>query len=245
MFGVHNARVPQQLRPTRDRLAFPLDGASLDEASVWIDRLAPHVGVMKVGLELFVSAGPAAVDRVLRARAACFLDLKLHDIPATMAGAARRAAGLGVRYLTVHASAGPRALSEVVRAVEGSETQVLAVTVLTSMDRSELAAIGHDRSLATLVVDLGRVARDAGIPGLVCSPEEVGALRAALGDEVELVVPGIRPFGTAAGDQKRIATPEQAIAAGADVLVVGRPIRDAADPIAAAVDVLAAIERAS
>jgi orotidine-5'-phosphate decarboxylase len=245
VFAVHNARVPTHSRPTRDRLAFPLDASSLEEASGWIDRLAPHVGVMKVGLELFIGAGPAAVDRVHRARAACFLDLKLHDIPATMAGAAKRAASLGVRYLTVHASAGPRALGEVVRATEGSETRVLAVTVLTSMDRAELAAVGHERSLAALVVDLGRLARDAGAHGLVCSPEEVSALRAALGEEIELVVPGIRPFGAAAGDQKRIATPEQAIAAGADVLVVGRPIREAADPIAAAVDVLAAIERAS
>jgi orotidine-5'-phosphate decarboxylase len=200
---------------------------------------------MKVGLELFVAAGPAAVDRVHRARAACFLDLKIHDIPATMAGAARRAAALGVRYLTVHASAGPRALSEVARAVEGTETRVLAVTVLTSVDASELAAIGYERSLSRLVVDLGRLSVEAGIPGLVCSPGEVAALREALGNEVELVVPGIRPFGTAVGDQKRIATPEQAIAAGADVLVVGRPIRDAASPVAAAVDVLAAIDRAS
>jgi orotidine-5'-phosphate decarboxylase len=245
VFPVHNPRVPPLVRPTRDRLAFPLDGSSLDEATVWIERLAPHVGVMKVGLELFVAAGPIAVDRVHRARAACFLDLKLHDIPATMAGAARRAASLGVRYLTVHASAGPRALAEVARAVAGTETRILAVTVLTSMDRAELAAIGHERPLPALVVELGRMARDAGAAGLVCSPEEVGALRTALGDEVELVVPGIRPFGSAAGDQKRVATPEQAIAAGADVLVVGRPIRDAADPIAAATDVLAAIDRAA
>jgi orotidine-5'-phosphate decarboxylase len=122
---------------------------------------------------------------------------------------------------------------------------VLAVTVLTSMDAGELTAVGHTRALGDLVVDLGRMARDAGVPGLVCSPEEVGSLRRALGSEIELVVPGIRPFGAAVGDQKRIATPEQAIAAGADVLVVGRPIRDAADPVAAAVDVLSAIERVS
>ncbi len=242
---MHNAPVSAHRRPTRDRLAFPLDGASLDEASAWIERLSPHVGVMKVGLELFVAAGPTAVERVQRGGAACFLDLKLHDIPATMAGAARRAASLGVRYLTVHASAGPRALAEVVRVVEGSETRVLAVTVLTSVDDAELAAIGQQGSLPGLVVQLGRMAHEAGVHGLVCSPNEVAALRASLGAAPEIVVPGIRPSDAAVGDQKRIATPSVAIAAGADVLVVGRPIRDASDPVAAALDLLSAIEKAS
>jgi orotidine-5'-phosphate decarboxylase len=230
---------PRKMAP-RDRLAFPLDGSDLDEATAWIERLAPHVGVMKVGLELFVSAGPAAVKRVHQNGAACFLDLKLHDIPATMAGAASRAAALGVRYLTVHASAGPVALCEVARAVAGSETRVLAVTVLTSFDDAQLAAIGHGESPSALAARLAKVAIGAGIPGLVCSPHEVAALR-ALNSAVELVVPGIRPEGSAAGDQKRIATPEAAVAAGADVLVVGRPIRDAADPIAAARSILAAL----
>jgi len=224
----------------RDRLAFPLDGADLDDATRWIELLAPHVGVMKVGLELFVAAGPSAVKRVEQHGAACFLDLKLHDIPATMAGAAARAAALGVRYLTVHASAGPIALREVARAVAGSQTRVLAVTVLTSLDAAQLEAVGHDESPSALAQRLANVAIHAGIPGLVCSPQEVGALR-AISSAVELVVPGIRPEGAAAGDQKRIATPEAAIAAGADVLVVGRPIRDAADPIAAAKSILASL----
>ena len=224
----------------RDRLAFPLDGSDLDEATLWMERLSPHVGVMKVGLELFVSAGPAAVKRVHQHGAACFLDLKLHDIPATMAGAAARAAALGVRYLTVHASAGPAALREVAKAVAGSETRVLAVTVLTSLDDAQLAAIGHAEPSRVLAERLAKVAIGAGIPGLVCSPLEVAALR-AINSAVELVVPGIRPEGSAAGDQKRIATPEAAVSAGADVLVVGRPIRDAADPIAAARGILAAL----
>lgn len=223
----------------RDRLAFPLDGSDLDEATRWMERLAPRVGVMKVGLELFVAAGPAAVKRVHQCGAACFLDLKLHDIPATMAGAAARAAALGVRYLTVHASAGPLALREVAKAVAGSETRVLAVTVLTSLDEAQLVAVGHGESPALLASRLAKVAIGAGIPGLVCSPHEVAALR-ALNAAVELVVPGIRPEGSAAGDQKRIATPAAAVAAGADVLVVGRPIRDAPDPLAACDAILAA-----
>lgn len=224
----------------RDRLAFPLDGSDLDAATVWMERLAPRVGVMKVGLELFVAGGPAAVKRVHQHGAACFLDLKLHDIPATMAGAAARAAALGVRYLTVHASAGPIALRETVKAVAGSETRILAVTVLTSLDEAQLTVVGHTQTPSALATRLAEVALGAGVPGLVCSPHEVATLR-ALSSAVELVVPGIRPAGSAAGDQKRIATPEAAVADGADVLVVGRPIRDAADPLAAADAILAAL----
>lgn len=226
----------------RERLAFPLDGADLDEATRWMERLAPRIGVMKVGLELFVAGGPAAVKRVHESGAACFLDLKLHDIPATMAGAAARAAELGVRYLTIHASAGPSALRETVKAVAGSETRLLAVTVLTSLDEAQLTAVGHAESPGRLAERLAKMAIGAGVPGLVCSPHEVAALR-GLSSAVELVVPGIRPAGAAAGDQKRVATPEVAVAAGADVLVVGRPIRDAADPLAAADAILAALER--
>ena len=231
-------------RSARDRLVFPLDGSDLDEAARWIDRLAPHVGVMKVGLELFVAAGPAAVKRVEQSGAACFLDLKLHDIPATMGGAAARAASLGVRYVTVHASAGPRALKEVAKAVAASDTHVLAVTVLTSMDDAELAIVGHAESAGVLAERLARVAIDAGIHGLVCSAHEVARLR-ALGASIELVVPGIRPAGSDVGDQKRVATPEQALVSGADVLVVGRPIRDAADPIAVARAIVRTIESTS
>ncbi len=224
----------------RDRLAFPLDGADLDEATRWMEKLASRVGVMKVGLELFVAAGPAAVKRVHQHGAACFLDLKLHDIPATMAGAAARAAELGVRYLTVHASAGPTALREVVKAVAGSQTRVLAVTVLTSLDTQELSAVGHADAPSALAERLAKVAIGAGVAGLVCSPHEVARLR-ALNSAIELVVPGIRPEGSAVGDQKRVATPAAAIADGADVLVVGRPIRDSVDPLAAADAILAAL----
>ncbi|MBX7194033.1 MAG: orotidine-5'-phosphate decarboxylase [Sandaracinaceae bacterium] len=219
--------------PARDRLVFPLDVKELAEARTWIDRLAAHVGVFKVGLELFVSAGPDAVRAVHDRGARCFLDLKLHDIPATMAGATERAVAQGVAFLTVHASAGPRALRTVQDLAAGSRTQLLAVTVLTSFDAPELAAIGLDAP-ASAAARLAHVAVEAGVRGLVCSPEEASALRTIVGPGGVLMVPGVRPSGADRGDQRRVATPSSAIGAGADYLVVGRPIREAADPRAAA-----------
>lgn len=224
----------------RERLAFALDVPSAESAATWLDTLAPTVGLFKVGLELFTACGPDVV-RLVTARAACFLDLKLHDIPATMAGAARSAAGLGVRYLTVHASAGPAALEATLEALEGSSTQLLAVTVLTSIDSSELNACGVEAEPQDQVLRLASMATRVGIGGFVCSPGEAGALRRRFPKSV-LVTPGIRPEGTDRGDQRRAATPSVALEAGADVLVVGRPIRLAKDPIAAAASILATIE---
>lgn len=218
----------------RDRIVFPLDVSSLDEAQDWLVRLGTHVGVYKVGLELFTAVGPAAVEAVHDAGAGCFLDLKLHDIPATVASAVRSAASLGVRYLTLHASAGPAALAAAVEAAHDTGTQLLAVTVLTSFDQEELDAIGLAGAPAEAVSRLARVAHDSGVDGFVCSPREVAALREQLGMEATLVVPGVRPKGTATGDQRRTATPAEARAAGADLLVIGRPIRLADDPVAAA-----------
>lgn len=225
----------------RDRLVFPLDVADLAEARAWVSRMRGEVGVFKVGLELFTAVGPDAVKVVHEAGGRCFLDLKLHDIPATMAGAVRSAIALGVEWLTVHASAGPAAMRAVSEAASGSETTLLGVTVLTSMDGSELAAIGVEGAPADAVERLARMATQSGLSGLVCSPHECARLRAALGASVRLVVPGIRPAGAALGDQKRASTPASAIRDGADLLVVGRPIRDAADPIAAARSVVAEI----
>jgi orotidine-5'-phosphate decarboxylase len=224
----------------RDRLVFPLDVPDLASAQGWIDRLAGEVGVFKVGLELFVAAGPEAVRAVHAVGARCFLDLKVHDIPATMAAATARAVAADVAFLTVHAAAGPSALRAVAEIARGSATQLLAVTVLTSLDDAELAAIGLAAPEPT-ARRLARVARDAGVRGLVCSPHEVAALREELGPEGVLMVPGIRPGGSSHGDQKRTATPEEAMRAGADYLVVGRPIREASDPVAAARSVVAAI----
>lgn len=223
---------------------FPLDVDSLDDERAWIARLASEVGVFKVGLELFTAVGPDAVRAVHDAGARCFLDLKLHDIPATMAGAVRSAAALGVDYLTIHTSAGPSAMRACAEAASGSKTKLLGVTVLTSMDASELAAIGVQGTPAEAVERLARMAASNGLAGLVCSPEECARLRSALGAQVELVVPGIRPAGAALGDQKRAATPETAIREGADMLVVGRPIRNAEDPVLAARAIVAEIDRA-
>ena len=198
-------------------------------------RLAPRIGLLKLGLELFSAAGPAGFARIA-AQAPVFLDLKLHDIPNTVAAAVTALLPLRPAMLTVHAAGGPAMIAAARRAAEaGPERPILlAVTVLTSMDEAELAATGVPGGVAPQVLRLARMALDAGADGLVCSPLEVAALRGALGAEPFLVVPGIRPAGHDAGDQARIATPHEAVAAGADWLVIGRPITRAADPVAAA-----------
>ena len=192
-------------------------------------RLAGHVGLFKVGLELFVAHGRAAVDAIRKFELPVFLDLKLHDIPQTVERAARGVAELGVDYLTVHASGG----SEMIRAARRAlpRTKLLAVTALTSLGPDDLDAVGLARDA---VPRLARLAVAAGADGVVCAPQEVSALRASLGPELLLVVPGIRPAGAAPDDQRRTATPAEAIRAGASILVIGRPLRDASDPAAAA-----------
>ncbi len=230
----------------RRRLAFPLDFPSATEARAGAARVASAVGVLKVGLELFVREGPAAVGIGADLGLDVFLDLKLHDIPETVERAVRSASALGVRYLTVHAAGGRAMLSRA--AIAASEAPrpltLLAVTVLTSLDADDLAAQGIGETPAEHVLRVARLAWDAGIRGFVSSAAEAAALRRALGPEAFLVTPGIRPSSTIAGDQKRIATPTQAIADGADLLVVGRPIRDAADPLDAARAVVAEIQGA-
>jgi orotidine-5'-phosphate decarboxylase len=223
---------------------FPLDVPDLGTASAWVDRLAASVGVFKVGLQLFTAEGPAAVRRVHERGGACFLDLKLHDIPATVASAVTSAAGLGVRYLTVHAANGPRALEAAAAAARPTGTRLLAVTVLTSLGPDELRAVGLEGSPEAAALRLARLARDAGIDGFVTSPHECATLRRELGGDALLVVPGVRPQGSAPDDQRRAATPGEATRAGADLLVVGRPIRGAQDPVAAAQAIAAEIASA-
>ena len=232
----------------RQRLAFPLDYPDLAAARCGAELVRASAGVLKVGLELFVREGPAAV--ALGGQLGCdvFLDLKLHDIPATVDGAVAAAAALGARYLTIHASGGPRMVEAAVRraASENPALVILAVTVLTSLDDADLAKMGVRGGASEHALRLARVAREAGAAGFVCSPAEVRGMRRAFGPEVVLVTPGIRPAGSAAGDQKRTGTPREAILDGADLLVVGRPIRDAGDPAAAAraiVDEIAAAAR--
>lgn len=203
----------------------------------------PRCGVLKAGLELFTAQGPEAVRR-LSAHAPVFLDLKLHDIPNTVAGAVRSLLPLRPAMLTLHAAGGAAMITAARQAAEqaaGPRPILLAVTVLTSIDAATLEATGVAGGPVAQVVRLGRLAIAAGADGLVCSPQEVAPLRAALGAAPYLVVPGVRPAGSAAGDQARVATPEEAVAAGADWIVIGRPITGAADPAAAAAAIAAAL----
>jgi orotidine-5'-phosphate decarboxylase len=225
----------------RERLAFALDYPTLAEAEAGAALVAEHVGVLKVGLELFVAEGAAAVKLGAKLGVSVFLDLKLHDIPETVERAVATAGQLGARFLTLHAQGGPRMLEAAAKRAdrEGAGLKLLAVTVLTSLDASDLQAIGVTATPSDHVLRLAKLATGLGIPGLVSSTAEVAALRAALGPDAVLVTPGIRPAGAAVGDQKRVGTPASALRDGSSLLVVGRPIRDAADPAAAARSILA------
>ena len=214
------------------RIALALDVSDLDAARRLIEQTREHISVFKIGLELFTAIGPPAVEVVLNAGAKCFLDLKIHDIPATTGRTVSRAAEMGVDYLTVHTAAGSEAL-EAANQSAGS-MQLLAVTILTSLDETSLRGIGFVDGPKPSATRLARLGWDAGLRGFVTSAHECAALRASLGDDAFLVTPGIRPAGATVGDQKRVMTPELAIAAGSNMLVVGRPIRDASDPTAAA-----------
>ena len=225
-------------RPTSpaDRIIAALDLPDAADAVALGGRLAPHVGLLKLGLELFGAAGPAGFRQVAD-HAPVFLDLKLHDIPNTVASAVAALLALRPAMLTIHAAGGPAMVAAARRAAEGAGAArpiLLAVTVLTSVDEDSLMATGVAGGIGAQVLRLARMALDSGADGLVCSPLEVAPLRAALGASPYLVVPGVRPVGHAAGDQARIATPAEAVAAGADWLVIGRPISRAADPVAAA-----------
>ncbi len=224
------------------RLIVALDTTDPDRAAAWAAATAPHVGLFKLGLEFFAANGPAGVRAI--AGRPVFLDLKLHDIPNTVAGAVRAVLPLAPRMLTLHAAGGPAMIAAARAAADqaGAERpMLLAVTVLTSLDAATLAATGVPAQPAEQVLRLARLALDAGADGLVCSPLEVALLRRELGSAPTLVVPGIRPAGAASGDQARTMTPEQAVAAGASWIVVGRPITAAPDPGAAAAAISAAI----
>jgi orotidine-5'-phosphate decarboxylase len=219
-------------RPGRERLIFALDVPEWSEAEGWVERLAPYFGTFKVGLELFIGAGPDAVRRLADRGLSIFLDLKLHDIPTTVERAARAAGGLGVRMLTVHAAGGPEMLAAAARGA-GSKLCVLGVTRLTS-DEAEPAE----------VVRLARLAVASGCGGVVCAGREASEVRGALGTGAAVVCPGTRPRGVDAGDQRRVVTPEEALRAGASHLVIGRAVRDAPDPEVAACELLEQIEKA-
>ncbi|OJW25756.1 MAG: orotidine 5'-phosphate decarboxylase [Rhodospirillales bacterium 69-11] len=222
------------------RVIVALDTTDLGRAASWADATAPHVGLFKLGLEFFLAHGAAGV-RAMAGRP-IFLDLKLHDIPNTVAGGVRAVLPLAPRMLTVHAAGGAAMIAaarDAANEAGSARPMILAVTVLTSLDQASLAATGVSGSPSDQVLRLARLAREAGADGLVCSPLEVAMLRATLGPEPILVVPGIRPAGSAAGDQARIMTPADAVAAGADWIVVGRPITGAPHPAEAAAEIAA------
>ena len=232
----------------RSRIAVALDAAERPRILELARLVGPQVGVLKVGLEAFCAHGPGLV-REIAALAPVFLDLKLHDIPNTVGGAAAAAARTGASILNVHAGGGRemmRAAGERARdaAVAAGRTapKVIAVTVLTSLDASALAETGLSGTPREAALRLALLAREAGLDGVVCSPEEIEPIRASCGPGFLLVVPGIRPAGSAAGDQKRIATPAAAARAGADLRVIGRPITGAPDPAAAARAIAAEID---
>jgi orotidine-5'-phosphate decarboxylase len=224
-------------------IAVALDAPSLDTAARWASLVTPHVSTVKIGLELYLRYGPDAVASIRGASdVQVFLDLKLHDIPATVAGAARAVARLRPSMLTVHAAAGPAAISAAAEAAPAAK--IVAVTVLTSLSEEDLDGIGLAGPVSEAVRRLAVLSVAAGARGLVCSPREVAEVRREVGPDITLITPGVRPAGAEAHDQARIATPEEALRAGADLLVIGRPITGAADPGAAAAAVAASLRRA-
>ena len=221
------------------RLLCAIDTPEMEAANRIATSLKGAVGGVKLGKEFFTANGPEGVRRVARAGLPVFLDLKFHDIPNTVAGAVRAAAKLGCFMMTIHASGGAAMIREAAKAADeagksGKRPLIVAVTVLTSLGENDLPTVGQQGPIEAQVLRLAKLAKDNGADGVVASPKEAQALRAALGPDFKLVVPGVRPKGIALGDQIRVTTPAEAIGAGADWLVIGRPITGAPDPRAAA-----------
>ena len=238
--------------PTKEKIIVALDVPSAEAALRVARRLHSHVGMFKVGKELFTVEGPAVVRILVAEGNPVFLDLKYHDIPNTVWGAAQQAGLLGASLITVHASGGRKMLEAAVEGVRAAAqargdahpARVLAVTALTSLGADDLAAIGFQGSPEEVVVRLARLAKAAGVDGVVASPREIAAIRQACGPQFLIVTPGIRPAAGTSDDQARTATPASATRAGADYLVIGRPITGASDPAAAADAIAAEMESA-
>lgn len=226
----------------RDRLIFALDVPSAAEAERLLDRLHGHLSFVKVGLELYTAAGPDMVKRIVERGMRVFLDLKFLDIEETVRRATARVASMGVDFLTVHANR--KALTAAVQGREGSALKLLAVTVLTNFDGNDLRDMGIQRTVQDLVTARALLASEVGCDGVVASGEEAAALRQKVGPRFTLVTPGVRPAGKGVDDHARATTPTQTITAGADYLVIGRPIRDAADPAATVADIVAEMQAA-
>jgi orotidine-5'-phosphate decarboxylase len=213
-----------------------LDTPDLSQALRLADLLAPHVGGFKVGLEFLTATGPEGLRRIVDLGRPVFADVKFHDIPNTVAGASRALARQHVAYFNVHASGGAAMMRAAREAIADADPRpkLLAVTILTSLDSADLAALGLQGTARERVVRLAALAHSCGLDGVVCSPEEIEAVRAACGPDFLIVTPGVRPEGAALADQRRVKTPGEALRAGADILVIGRPITAAADPAEAA-----------
>lgn len=223
----------------RERLIVALDMPTVSEADAMVERLGDAAVHYKIGYQLMFAGGLPFAERLVSAGKQVFLDMKLHDIGNTVARGVENVARLGVTFLTIHAY--PQTMRAAVAARAGSSLRILAVTVLTSYDDHDLAEAGYTVSVDDLVAERAHQAQEIGVDGLVCSPGEAGPLRLIVGSQMLLVTPGVRPAGVSANDQKRITTPAQAIGAGADYLVVGRPIVDADDPRRAADAIVAEI----
>ncbi|MEY4322592.1 MAG: hypothetical protein RL410_373 [Actinomycetota bacterium] len=220
-------------------IAVALDAPNLEVATKWASATAPFVDTLKVGLETYLRDGADAIAMVKNTDARLFLDLKLHDIPNTVAGAARSVARFAPDFLTVHASGGSAMISAAAEALP--QTRITAVTILTSLTPEDLKAIGYVGEPIEAVTRLAKLSVDAGARAIVCSPMEVAAVRAVVPADITLITPGVRPIGADAGDQARVATPQQAIADGANLVVIGRPITGAADVAHAAREIGASL----
>ena len=222
----------------RNKIIFALDVESMAQAERWADILAPHVGMFKIGKQLFTACGPDVVKAIIERGGEVFLDLKYHDIPNTVAMASLEAARLGARLFNLHALGGYEMMARTVETLhrefpDTDRARVLAVTILTSSDQSTLAEVGIGFPVSEMVVKLAMLAKKAGIDGVVASPLEISLIRAACGPDFLIVTPGVRPAFSSTDDQKRVLTPAEAIKSGADYLVIGRPISAAQDPIKA------------
>jgi orotidine-5'-phosphate decarboxylase len=226
----------------RERLIVALDVPTADAARAFVDRLSGHVGLFKVGSQLFTAAGPDLVHEITTRGERVFLDLKYHDIPNTVAGAIASAARLGVSLVDVHGLGGRAMMEAAVGALPAMGTRLLAITILTSHDEESLGQVGLSGDLRDSVRRLALLAKEAEVDGVVASPHEVSVIREACGPGFCIVTPGIRPAGGESHDQARAATPAAALRAGADYLVVGRPITQATDPEAAAAAILREME---
>jgi orotidine-5'-phosphate decarboxylase len=232
-----------------DRIIFALDVGDFDSARSWVNRLKGRVGWFKIGLELFTATGPDIVKVVKDSGIKCFLDLKFHDIPNTVAGAVRSAVRTGADMMTVHLSGG-RAMLLAAQDAAGDESSrignkkpnIVGVSVLTSLGIDDMTDIGVERNPADQVIHLARLASSCRLDGMVCSADDLSHIRKQVPEELMLVTPGIRPGGSQTGDQKRIATPAAALKAGADLLVIGRPISEADDPIKAVQQIIEEME---